>query len=350
MLVHALLTGLILSALAIDVAAPSGTAAWLVYFVPLWAAARWYRICGGFCVTALCAALLLLGGLPSPPEFLHATDLGQRALGAAALCGTAFSIWSRRPRRMPRREWEANARLLITCQEAERRRLAGLLHDEISQLLAAICMRLHVARDLSRERVRSDLDLCLEIADQAIAQVRELSLDLSPSMLDDFGLLAALRGYLDRLAERTGLSVNLAVSASLGPLPGELETVCFRIIQEALANAVRHASARRVDVELRQDAEALWLTIRDDGVGFDPQAEAPHAGPSRKLGLTATRLRVALLGGCFRVESAPSQGTTVRVGLPLGDGPAEVVACGPERGPDDSGPAVFPGVPSRRRS
>ncbi len=217
------------------------------------------------------------------------------------------------------RQEEARRRQLLACQEAERRRLSRQLHDELGQLLAAICMRLHAAEDLGGQVVRPALDACLAIAEQAIRQVRELSHDLCPPLLDDFGLLPALRGYLDCLAERAGLSVGLVTSSSLDPLPDELQTACFRVIQEALANVIRHASARHVRVELRRDAEAVELTIRDDGVGFDPQAVERSSRRSASFGMTAMRQGAEVLGGSCWIESAPGQGTTVQARWPLGD-------------------------------
>lgn len=217
------------------------------------------------------------------------------------------------------RQEEARRRQLLACQEAERRRLSRQLHDELGQLLAAICMRLHAAEDLGGQVVRPALDACLAIAEQAIRQVRELSHDLCPPLLDDFGLLPALRGYLDCLAERAGLSVGLVTSSSLDPLPDELQTACFRVIQEALANVIRHASARHVRVELRRDAEAVELTIRDDGVGFDPQAVERPSRRFAPFGMTAMRQGAEVLGGSCWIESAPGQGTTVQARWPLED-------------------------------
>lgn len=217
------------------------------------------------------------------------------------------------------RQEELRTRQFLASQEAERRRLSRQLHDGLGQMLAAICMRLHAAEDLHGEDARPALEACLTIVEQAIHQVRELSQDLHPPLLDGFGLQPALRGYLDRLAERAGLSVSLVTSSSLDPLPDELEMACFRVIQEALANVIRHASARQVRVELRRDAEAVELTIRDDGVGFDPQAVERRSRRSAHFGITAMRQRVESLGGSCWIESAPGQGTTVQAHWPLGD-------------------------------
>ncbi len=157
---------------------------------------------------------------------------------------------------------ELQARQAVLSQEAEYRRLARHLHDGISQLLAALSMQLHLAKDLPHPDSRPYLEQSLAIAQQAIEQVREMSLDLFPSMLDDFGLPDTLRYYLNRRSRRTGLAVHLVASSAWTPMPREIEAVCFRVAQEALVNAIRHASAGHVQVELRQDPDAVYLTIR----------------------------------------------------------------------------------------
>lgn len=227
------------------------------------------------------------------------------------------------------RQVELRTRQLLVWQEAEHRRLTRQLHDGPSQMLAAICMRLHAVEDLGGPAGRSIRDECLKMAEQTIRELRELSFDLWPSLLDDFGLQPALRGYLDRLAERSGLSVNLVTSTSLGPLPDELETACFRVVQEVLTNVIRHAGAQHVRVELQRDAESLQLTIRDDGSGFDPQAAARSPNRFAQLGLTAMRQRVELLGGNCCIESRLGRGTTIQVRWPLGDGLADGGPLGP---------------------
>jgi signal transduction histidine kinase len=212
---------------------------------------------------------------------------------------------------------ELQTRQFVVSQEAEYRRLARHLHDGVGQLLAALAMHLHLAKDLPPPDARPYLEQCLAIAEQAIEQVREMSLDLSPSTLDDLGLPNTLRYYLDRQAQRAGLAVNLVASSAWTPVPREVEAVCFRVTQEALVNVIRHASARQVQVELRQDAEAVHLAIRDNGVGFDPAAVEQGNGPHRKLGLTAMRQRVELLGGSWSIESAVGKGTVIHICLPI---------------------------------
>jgi len=227
-----------------------------------------------------------------------------------------------------RRQTARQMRSLVASQEAEYRRLSEHLHDDVCQLLAALCMHLHLAEASGGPDAGAYVQQCLAIAQQASEHVRDMSLDLSPSMLGDVRFPDVLRSYLDRQAQRTGLAVKVIASTAWTPLRPELDAACFRVTQEALRNVIRHAAARQVQVELRQDAEAVSLTIRDDGVGFDPSAIEPPASRAPPWGLTAVRQRVELLGGNCRIESAPGQGTTIRVCLPLADRLAEDITVG----------------------
>ncbi len=205
----------------------------------------------------------------------------------------------------------------VTLQEAEYRLLARHLHDEIGQLLAALCLQLRLSKDQRQPAPDPHLEQCVALTEQALERVRDMSLDLSPSLLHDTGLPDTLRYYLDRQSQITGLTVSLIICSSWTPLPREVEFACFRAAQQLLANVIRHASARQVQVELRQDAEAVYLTVCDDGVGFDPDSlEQGYISP-QKLVLTAMRQRIELLGGRWSIESAPGQGTRICVSLPL---------------------------------
>jgi len=153
--------------------------------------------------------------------------------------------------------------------------------------------------------------------DGAIARMRELALDLRPPLLDEFGLEASLRWYVEREAKRAGLVARLA----LGPLerrpPPVVETTCFRVAQEALTNVVRHARARRVLVELHSDGVTAHLLVRDDGVGFDAAAGPADEPADRHLGLLSMRERVALAGGEIVIASKSGSGTEVAASFPL---------------------------------
>ena len=207
---------------------------------------------------------------------------------------------------------------LIEAQEAERHRVALDLHDDVGQLLTAIKLNLAaIQREAEASPLVRRVDEGLDLVDRAIERVREMALDLRPSLLDDLGLVAALRWYLDRETGRAGLTLEIVVDPLPARLPPQIETACFRIAQEALTNVVRHARARRVRVELRQRGAELHLAIRDDGAGFDVGAVSSRRAPEASLGLQGMRERASIVGGHLDIDSRPGHGTEVRARLPL---------------------------------
>jgi PAS domain S-box-containing protein len=209
-------------------------------------------------------------------------------------------------------------RRLIEVQEAERRRVARELHDEIGQALTAIKINLQsVQHSAGALPLAQQLKESAGIVDRALQQVRDLSLNLRPSLLDDLGLIAALRWYADREARRAGLIPEFVADLSETRLPSELETACFRITQEALTNVVRHAQARRVWVELRQRGSELHLMIRDDGIGFDVSAARRRHASDVSLGLQGMQERALILNGKIEIKSAPARGTEIHVWFSL---------------------------------
>jgi signal transduction histidine kinase len=155
--------------------------------------------------------------------------------------------------------------------------------------------------------------------DRTIAQVRSLALDLRPSMLDDLGLVDALRSYSAGFARRSGVDVRFAAE-EIGRLDTDVETACYRIAQEALTNVARHAEARRVAVELSRLDDAIELLVVDDGRGFDVPTALTSAAGGRSLGLLNMRERASLVGGWLEVISRPGEGCELRATLPLENG------------------------------
>jgi len=201
---------------------------------------------------------------------------------------------------------------LIETQEAERRRVARELHDEVGQALTAIRLNLlNVQQQAGASPLAQQLNDSLAIVDRALQDVHRLALDLRPAVLDDLGLIAALDWYVDRGARRAGWSTDVVASPLQTRLPPELETACFRIVQEALTNVARHARARHVRVELRVRDTDVQLVIRDDGVGFDVEAVQSRRGPETSLGLQGMHERALIVGGQVEITSAPGQGTVV---------------------------------------
>jgi PAS domain S-box-containing protein len=206
---------------------------------------------------------------------------------------------------------------ILETQETERRRIARELHDEVGQMLTTIGLRLHQLKDVCGPEAHSALNQDISFVNRTIEQVRELSLNLRPPMLDVLGLEAALRWYAENQHQRTGLDVQLVGHLEGPRLDPDLEIACFRVVQEALTNIVRHAHAKRVWVELQEEDSKLHLVIHDDGIGFDAAAKRECAGRGRSFGVLAMQERVELLAGQFEVESAPGAGTWIRASFPL---------------------------------
>jgi PAS domain S-box-containing protein len=212
------------------------------------------------------------------------------------------------------------SRQLIEAQEEERRRIARELHDQIGQVLTAVKMNLHtVQRMCNGAEAGAYVKDNIEAVDEALRLVRDLSVDLRPPLLDDLGLVTALRWYVDRYAKRTGLVANVIIELKdqNERFSRELETASFRIAQEALTNVVRHARATAVALRLKKDDELLVLSVRDDGVGFDPEALRRRAPRAVTLGLLGMQERAHAAGGVVEINSQISKGTEIRLKLPV---------------------------------
>ncbi|HEX7972891.1 MAG TPA: ATP-binding protein [Anaerolineales bacterium] len=207
---------------------------------------------------------------------------------------------------------------LLEVQEAERRHLARELHDEIGQSLTALKVNLQSVMRLSGGLSAASLiEDSISITERVLQQVRNLSLDLRPSLLDDLGVVSALRWYIDRQGRRAGFQTEFIADPPDLRLPPEMETVCFRVVQEALTNVVRHALASQVQVHLARQANRVELVIRDNGIGFDVQAVRGRAPTDSSLGLLGMQERVQLIGGQIEIRSDPEQGTEIRATFPL---------------------------------
>ncbi len=204
-------------------------------------------------------------------------------------------------------------RRAVLAQEIERRRLARELHDETGQALTSILLGLSgVEHADTLEEAREAAAGLRELVVSTLQGVRRLAVELRPTALDDFGLVPALKRLGRSIREGSGLDVQ--VEARLGDerLPDEVETAVYRIVQEALTNAIKHAAAGHVSVVLTRKHGRLSIVIEDDGRGFDP-TEAAGGG----LGLLGMQERVALIDGSLHVQSAPGAGTTLLLDLPL---------------------------------
>jgi signal transduction histidine kinase len=204
-------------------------------------------------------------------------------------------------------------RRIVETQEVERRRLARELHDQTAQALTSILLGLkRIEEGTESEDVRAATGELRELVVAALQDVRRLAVELRPRALDDFGLVPALERLTSGIAEQTGLVVELESRLPEKRLPDDVETIVYRVVQEALNNVVKHAEAKHVSVVLHEKNGAITAVIEDDGRGF-----LPGSGENGGVGLIGMRERVALVDGRLTVESGKGAGTTVVVEVPM---------------------------------
>ena len=209
---------------------------------------------------------------------------------------------------------------LIQAQEVERGRVALELHDHITQLLCAVLVRSQVLADKLSARDRPSRREAMKLREmlgQTAEEVERISRNLRPSVLDELGLVAVLRGTGTEFADRTGVSVKLACVQLTARLPADTELTLYRILQEALKNVETHARARHVTVSLRQQGAFVQLVINDDGIGFDPDRHPAIRNGKGGLDLLGMRERANYVGGVLKVKSARGAGTEIEVRIPL---------------------------------
>jgi signal transduction histidine kinase len=218
---------------------------------------------------------------------------------------------------------------VVFAQEAERRRIAYDVHDGIAQLIVSAKQHLDTCGDVwptDPSRAGTELAKGVDRLQRAIAETRRILMALRPSAVDAVGLVEAMRNALDEIAAEAGWSVTFTDDLRDARLTSAVETAVFRIFQEALANALRHAGTSRVDVELRRTGESLTLAVADTGVGFQASDDSL---PRRGLGLVSMAERAKLLGGTCTIASERTRGTRVLLRLPLAQfSPADVTGNG----------------------
>lgn len=202
---------------------------------------------------------------------------------------------------------------LVDAQEMERRTISRELHDQVGQTLNAVLVE---AANLGK-RIQADdsvslhyLDNIRKFADSSVNSIRDIALLLRPSMLDDLGLIPALEWQAREVSRRSGIKVDVRAENVADSLPDEMRTCIFRVVQEALQNVFRHSAAKTAVVTVRQDDSSLFLSVEDDGSGFDPVK-------TRGLGMLGMEERVRQLGGHLEFRSTPGMGTVLRVTLPI---------------------------------
>jgi two-component system, NarL family, sensor kinase len=215
------------------------------------------------------------------------------------------------------RRFRGLAKAVWKVQEDERRRLARELHDGLGQTLTALTNQLERLQQKLDAGQTASLAGPVDTARSALNEIRELSRLLRPPVLDDLGLPAALSWLTRTLEQRTGLHVDLALEGLHHRLDPDLETLVFRIVQEALTNVLRHAGVERAEVGVSRIGTLLELRVSDNGKGFDPQSVLAGGEASTGSGLRGMRDRLELFGGRLELFSSPGRGTLLTAEVPL---------------------------------
>jgi len=243
---------------------------------------------------------------------------GPEGMLQAVRAAQVYFVESLSPFQMTHRAFqEANAALhrLNESLESEVKRVAHLLHGEAGQLLVAVYMALDdLGRRLPAAEVKG-LDRVRDLLNEVEVQLRRLSHELHPTVLDDLGLFPALEFLAEGFTRRSKVRVKVEGAASERFPPG-IESALYRVVQEGLSNVARHAQATRVTIRLERDATAVRCLVEDDGVGFDAAVEIRRRG-DRGLGLIGIRERLSPLGGSFKLSTAPGKGTRLQISIPL---------------------------------
>jgi PAS domain S-box-containing protein len=268
--------------------------------------------------------LVLPGGGPPRTLLINAAPLRDAAGNFAGAVLTGFDITERKAAERRLADYSARlgtlSRRVLTVQEEERRAVARELHDELGQVLTAVRLNLQTLRRRSADATLGPVfEDGLALLETAIAEVRALSTRLRPTILDDLGLEAALRSHLERSSVRAELALDTDIRLPGRRLDPAVETACFRIVQEAMTNALRHAEASHLAVALRVVNGELVLSVRDDGRGFDLAAAAGRAARGESAGLSGMEERAQLAGGRLEMNTAPGRGTEVRALFPLAE-------------------------------
>ena len=209
-------------------------------------------------------------------------------------------------------------RKLFTAQEEERRRIARELHDETSQSLNGLVMRLEAASASdSAEKTRALLDEMKKLAVRTVDNVHKVIFDLRPAILDDLGLLPAVRWYAQNRLSEQKVNVRIEVTGEERKLPAHVENGIFRVVQEAVNNIARHAEAQSVLLSVEYEEKALKIEIDDDGKGFVEKEYDPQQANAQGLGLMGMRERISILGGELKITSEPGKGTHIYLRVPL---------------------------------
>jgi signal transduction histidine kinase len=215
-------------------------------------------------------------------------------------------------------EVHALSQQLIHCHEMERAHIARELHDDVQQILYGLSLNMAPSPRMPQQSPSiEEVAQWRQLVEEAMGHLRALTLRLRPAVLQSGGLIAELRSHIDRLAMGESANIQLKVGADIERLPLSTELACYRIIQEALNNSLKHSKASLVTVSVACNDHRMTITIADDGIGFDVAQAGAQAGRTGSMGLMSMRERASIIGGSVEIHSAPGQGATVFASIPM---------------------------------
>jgi PAS domain S-box-containing protein len=212
---------------------------------------------------------------------------------------------------------------LLTAQETERKRISRELHDELGQSLTVMKLRLNfIEKNLSKHQaeLKQECEYGVRYIDQVIENIRRLSRDLSPTILDDFGLSAALRWLINNFAKNYTIKVTLEMVDIDSLLPPDSHVVIYRTIQEALTNVGKHSQAKTVSIDIHQEGNTVLFSVEDDGIGFDERGTTAGNPEEKGLGLATMKGRAQMVGGVLEVRTQEGKGTRITLSIPIQQG------------------------------
>ncbi|HSM87730.1 MAG TPA: GAF domain-containing sensor histidine kinase, partial [Candidatus Limnocylindrales bacterium] len=261
---------------------------------------------------------VLVIGFPKPYEWLPTERELMRAIADRAALAIERAQMTDALREREQRIAELSGHLL-RVQEEERKRISRELHDETGQALMVIRLYLGMMEGGVKERaVRNKIKETVDVVDRTIEGIRRIIGKLSPLVLQELGLVAAIRKEAKDLAKTTGMKTRVVISEDVGRLAAGTEQAIYRVVQEAFHNVAKHAQARNVTVQVTRQDHVVHVLVEDDGIGIQPQSRS-NARERQTFGLAGIKERIAMLGGVSRVISAKGKGTRIEITVPAGE-------------------------------
>jgi signal transduction histidine kinase len=207
---------------------------------------------------------------------------------------------------------------VMSAQERERKKVSRELHDGIGQQLSVVKMNLEmIDQRKGRKAFSEDINGAVILVNESIQELKKLSTDVRPSILDDLGLVSALKGYIEKCRRSTGISIIFNENINGGRLPTSVETNIYRVAQEAISNALKHSKADTLKITMRNENSELFFSIEDNGKGFEPEKYLKPRVDDNCLGIISMQERVALMDGDFHIKSEIGKGTIIEIRIPV---------------------------------